>query len=57
MTISELIARLENARKEYGDFNVLVDQLDKYGEYEGLTEHVHVDWDEDWHGVRIGCQE
>lgn len=57
MTISKLIALLENIRNERGNINVLVDQLDRYGEYEGLTEHVHVDWDDDYEGLRIGCKE
>lgn len=57
MTINELIAVLENVRNERGNVNVLVDLLDYYGECEGLTTHVHVDWDDDYEGLRIGCQE
>ena len=57
MTINKLIETLLTLRDRHGNVNVLVDQLDQYGEYEGLTEHVHIDWDDDWKGVRIGCQE
>ena len=56
MTINELITILENVRNEHGNVNILVDQLDQYGEYEGFTSHVRVDWDdEENEGVHIGC--
>lgn len=57
MTINRLITLLENIRNERGNVNVLVDQLDKYGECEGLTKHIHIDWDDDYKGLRIGCEE
>lgn len=57
MTINELIAALENVRAEHGNVNVLVDQLDHYGECDGLTTYVHVNWDDEENGVRVGCQD
>lgn len=56
MTLTELINTLQEQLQERGDVTVLVDQLDYYGECEGTTTHVHVDWDDEDDGLRIGCR-
>lgn len=57
MTVNDLIAALENIRDERGNVDILVDHMDRYGEYDGLTEDIHIDWDDDYRGFRIGCQD
>lgn len=37
MTISQLIAKLEEVKTQHGDLNVYVDELDCYGESIGET--------------------